>query len=100
MQMRHTGYDFSQLGGVFVVHYPHLESKHREVWNQGRALRKTLSQNNNESATEKFDWTKYKRGKVDKIFLEFKIWLREQVREAARVSLCENAFNDDERLWV
>jgi hypothetical protein len=50
--------------------------------------------------TAPIDWTQYKRGQVDKIFVEFRSWLKEVVKEQARVPMCEDAINDDANLWV
>jgi len=34
MQLRKVGYKFSQIGGAFLVHYPHSSSKARREWNK------------------------------------------------------------------
>jgi hypothetical protein len=106
--MRHTGYIFSQVGGVFVVHYPHHYAKTRKAWSHGKRDRDDNSNNNNNSKQEQeekmtttaIDWTQFKRGQVDKIFVEFRSWLKAVVEEKARVKMCDGAVNDDENLWI
>jgi len=117
MHMRHVGYVFSQVGGVFVVHYPHPYAPSRETWNSGIDLRRiwlynhTLlnqmmtmggksSSSSSTDAVITIDWTRFKRGQVDKIFLEFKKWLHAQVPESVRTPMCPDAFNDDVKLWL
>ena len=34
LQMLRSGYKMSQVGGIYLVHYPHLDSKSRLTWNQ------------------------------------------------------------------
>jgi hypothetical protein len=109
MQMRRSGYIFSQVGGVFVCHYPHPVGSSREIWNAGREERKLYTQNRTEfeSSIEKhghgpdFDWTQYKRGQVDKLFVEYKRWLEDTIPPTkARTAMCEDQFNDDLKLWL
>ena len=107
MQMRHTGYVFSQLGGVFVVHYPHHYAKTRKAWGHGKRNRKESINNDQQQQQQittkgspPIDWTQYKRGQVDKIFVEFRSWLKETVKEQARTPMCEDAVNDDANLWI
>jgi len=102
MQMRHTGYVFLQLGGVFLCHYPHPPAASLETWKDGIEVRK-LWLSNRTAAEETFgpiDWTKYKRGQVDKIFIEFKKWLKHEVPEHARTPKATSKFNDDVKLWL
>ena len=98
MQLRRSGYLFSQVGGVFVVHYPHLSSATRKAWNHGKKKHDELVES--ESNGQEIDWTKFKRGQVDKIFVEFRKWLESDVEDVARVQMCPDALNDDEKLWV
>jgi len=95
MQMRRSGYVFSQIGGEFVVHYPHLQSKARKVWAKGNKQHAQLLK---EGKT--IDWAKYKRGRVDKIFVEFRKWMNKKVKDKARLGMCVDAQNDDGKLWV
>jgi Glycosyl-transferase for dystroglycan len=97
MQLRRTGYKFWQLGGAFVVHYPHLDSTARLHWNGG-ADGAQLKKPRSEGAA--VDWAAYKRGQIDQTFVAFRQWLTRTVPDEAVVPLCENALNDDERLWI
>ncbi len=98
MQLRRVGYKFSQVGGAFLVHYPHLDSKSRLEWNKrpidDAAASASASDGggrgggapvafDGETAV-KFDRGKFKRARVDD----------------SRVPKCEDAQNDDYSLWV
>jgi hypothetical protein len=111
MHMRHVGYVFSQVGGVFVVHYPHPYAPSRETWNSGIDLRRIWLYNHtllnqmfgvSDSSPDaiSIDWTRFKRGQVDKIFFEFKKWLLSEVPDSVRTPMCPDAFNDDVKLWL
>mmetsp|Transcript_13691 Transcript_13691/g.33135 ORF Transcript_13691/g.33135 Transcript_13691/m.33135 type:complete len:636 (-) Transcript_13691:918-2825(-) len=107
MQLRRAGYLFSQLGGAFLVHYPHLDSKARLEWNKKpRAMEKyhksavELRETEGETEAEKIDWASFKRARVDALFLDFKEWLDGTVEDESRVPMCADALNDDMRLWV
>ena len=105
MQLRRSGYQFSQLGEAFLVHYPHLDSKSRLEWNKKpKELQKvdsTLVVDVLESKKgSNIDLLSYKRARVDALFLDYKDWLRDNVTDSSRVPMCENALNDDVRLWV
>ena len=100
MQLRMAGYVFSQIGGVFLVHYPHLNSPSRNEWDKkpkglghgpaGEAAKKNKN----------IDWGAFKRAQVDALFVDFKEWLDGTLEEEARVPMCQDALNDDIRLWV
>lgn len=93
MQMRRRGYQFLQLGAAFVVHYPHLDSAARMHWNggaDGKQLQKPASA----------DLSVYKRGQIDQTFVAFKRWLAQTVPDEAVVPLCDDALDDDQRLWI
>ncbi len=106
MQLRRVGYKFSQIGGAFLVHYPHLDSKAREEWNKkpedlpetakvaAKAAGKVLHH------ADKIDLSQFKRARVDALFLDFKRWLNENVQDESRTPKCPNAQNDDYSLWV
>lgn len=115
MQLRRVGYKFSQVGGAFLVHYPHLDSKSRLEWNKrpiddasasasggggGGGGRVGAPVAYNEETADKFDWGKFKRARVDALFYDFKRWLEENVPDDSRVPKCEDALNDDYSLWV
>jgi hypothetical protein len=110
MHMRRSGYQFSQLGGAFVVHYPHLDSTSRMTWNEGpeemeahkdakgRIWRKRPADVHSAS------WTKFKRGQIDALFVEFREWLHNEIPDEARVPMCKDigksGEDDDARLWI
>ena len=98
MQLRRTGYVFSQLGGVFLVHYPHLNSASRLEWDKKP---KELQDTPLEVARtrKKIDWSSSKRAQVDALFVDFKEWLDGR-EDASRVPMCADALDDDARLWV
>lgn len=91
MQVIASGYVFSQVGRAYLMHYPHLDSASRQLWNgHGRA-----------SKTIKTRKTDSKRGQVDKLFVDFKRWLEETIpEELQRLEACEDAQDDDTKLWV
>ncbi len=105
MQLRRSGYQFSQLGEAFLVHYPHLDSKSRLEWNKKP---KELQRVDSTSVVDvlesdkgnNIDLLSYKRARVDALFLDYKDWLHDNVRDKERVPMCDNALNDDVRLWV
>jgi len=107
MQLRRAGYLFSQLGGAFHVHYPHLDSQARLEWNKkpeamekyGKSVSQLLEKENNGEG-EDIDWGSFKRARVDALFLDFREWMNNNVEDEARVPKCEDALNDDVRLWV
>lgn len=96
MQMRREGWKFWQLGDGFVVHYPHLDSKSRMRWNGGENGIQLTKPNEKDHV----NWTAYKRGQIDKTFVDFKRWLDENIPDKAVVPLCDDALNDDEKLWI
>ena len=106
MQMRRTGYQFSQLGGSFVVHYPHLDSSSRREWNHGPdAIKPKVGPDGRRyqkrpADVEGANWTAYKRGQVDAVFVQFRNWLKEAVPDESRVPICDDAEDDDARLWI
>jgi hypothetical protein len=106
MQLRRVGYKFSQIGGAFLVHYPHLDSKAREEWNKRPEVLTKSAKVAAKAANEvlkhanKVDLTQFKRARVDALFLDFKRWLNENVQDSHRTPKCPNAQNDDYSLWV
>lgn len=105
MQLRRSGYMFSQLGEAFLVHYPHLDSKSRLQWNKApKQLRRVDSTRVGDVLEGKegknIDLFEYKRARVDALFLDYKDWLNDNVQDESRVPMCKNALNDDIRLWV
>jgi hypothetical protein len=106
MQLRKVGYKFSQIGGAFLVHYPHSSSKARREWSKlsdgSRAANggKTIPSDAPEEAAHKLDLGKFHRARIDKLFLDFKQWLNENVDDESRTPMCANVDNDDNLLWV
>jgi hypothetical protein len=94
MQLRHAGYAFWQLGESFLVHYPHLDSSARLQWNggeNGKQLSKPKSSAN---------LLDYKRAQTDQTFVEFRDWLAAAVPDETRIPTCDNAMDDDAKLWI
>jgi len=105
MQVIASGYVFSQVGGVFLLHYPHLDSASRQHWNDGNKKKDSiLNGSTNEGGdgeTISTNLQDYKRGKIDKLFVDFREWLREAIPSTAqRLKSCEDAQDDDSKLWV
>jgi hypothetical protein len=93
MQLRRSGYQLFQLGSSFVVHYPHLDSKARMTWNggeNGAQLRKPV----------RGDLSQFKRAQVDRTFVAFREWLAQHVPDQTVIGRCEDALNDDAKLWI
>ena len=106
MQLRREGYIFSQLGGAFVVHYPHLDSASRMEWNQGPKDLQPAKGADGKMYKKRpvdvksADWASYKRGRVDAAFIAFRKWMLSEIDDAARVPMCEGRQDDDSRLWI
>lgn len=107
MQLRRLGWTFGVLDDAFVVHYPHKHSQSRKEWNRTPSELKKSKQRLRPSQLgdedlEKLNWTDYKRGMVDKLFVDFKHWLQEEVVDNHRVPMCDTFEGkaDDDRLWV
>eukprot|EP00977_Amphora_coffeiformis_P023229 scaffold12617_cov172-Amphora_coffeaeformis.AAC.3 len=111
MQLRRAGWTFGQIGYGFVVHYPHLDSPARKAWNgaadsRGRSVMM-------QKPTDESLLLQTKRGQTDKLYVEFRDWLEETYpsdesekgREGSmaggvRTPLCEDATDDNAKLWV
>eukprot|EP00592_Proboscia_alata_P008638 CAMPEP_0194354854 /NCGR_PEP_ID=MMETSP0174-20130528/2867_1 /TAXON_ID=216777 /ORGANISM="Proboscia alata, Strain PI-D3" /LENGTH=687 /DNA_ID=CAMNT_0039123899 /DNA_START=348 /DNA_END=2411 /DNA_ORIENTATION=- len=90
MHMRRNGYLFKQLGGSFLVHYPHMDSKSRKEWNVGKQRDKKTD----------VELLTFKRGRVDKVFAEFRCWLENEIIDDSRTPMCSDALDDDEKLLL
>ncbi|KAL3826598.1 hypothetical protein ACHAXA_010523 [Cyclostephanos tholiformis] len=107
MQLRKVGYKFSQIGGAFLVHYPHLDSKSREEWNkkpevfeEKKVTHKKVTHNLIDRHVDEIVLSQFKRARVDALFLDFKRWLNENIEDDSRTPMCQDAQNDDYTLWV
>lgn len=106
MHMRHTGYQFAQLGGAFLVHYPHKDSGSRLEWDkvpkelEFDRTAKHMKEARDGGVLDTVEFTKFKRGQIDALFVQFRKWLREEVEDVSRVPLCHDAMDDDAKLWV
>uniref|UniRef100_A0A7S2KQ05 Uncharacterized protein n=1 Tax=Leptocylindrus danicus TaxID=163516 RepID=A0A7S2KQ05_9STRA len=93
LQMRQSGYLYSQLGGGYVVHYPHLNSPSREKWNKGTQF--------DPDEHHGIARSKTRRAEVDRLFKQFKDWMYDELPEdMTRTLLCSNTTNDDDKLWL
>lgn len=110
MQLVRSGYTLSQLGGAFLVHYPHLDSQSRQRWNEAPDQLKIFRPDDKEhisplvrkpNATDsELDLKAFKRGQVDEIFVRFRRWLQENVPDNSKLKICDDHQDDDSKLWV
>ena len=117
MHLRRSGYDFAQMGGSFVCHYPHFRSKAKLSWDYIPNLnvtdvlavsveaRKAAKQNRFNVIEKKdmirdVDWSQTKRGKGDLLYLHYRKWLYDTVPDEARLKMCDETYTDDNKLWV
>jgi len=106
MQLRRMGYMFRQIGGAFVVHYPHLDSPSRQKWNEAPEQLRPVWDSETGHYSVKHpkdihaDWHSYKRGRVDALFVQFRNWLTAEFPNHSSVPLCDNREDDDSKLWI
>ena len=107
MQMRRMGWDFVQLGQIFLVHYPHLDSTSRLEWDQGPdkiqdpvKLKDGSVRRREPKEVQDVDWSQYQRGQVDQLYVDFRHWLENDLPDNARVQACKDAVDDDNMLWI
>jgi len=112
MQLIRSGYTMQQIPKAFVVHYPHLKSAARSVWNGGRGgqqlnRRDVVDDDDTEAATDDEEdvvsqnLLQYKRGMVDRTFVLFRTWLEKAVPNQRVLPKCSSgSMNDDAALWV
>lgn len=104
MHLRKVGYKFTQLGGAFLVHYPHLDSASRIEWNKKPAaianVASKVARTVLEEKAAEVDLAQFKRARIDSLFIQFKEWLNNNVHDEARTPKCTDAQNDDYSLWV
>ncbi|OEU11690.1 hypothetical protein FRACYDRAFT_157236, partial [Fragilariopsis cylindrus CCMP1102] len=108
MQVIRSGFVFAQLGGVYVIHYPHQLSSSRMNWNTSPKQLQQSQQHQNynvrrpkQSDGDTINFQNYKRGQTDLLYLEFKNWLEETIPSTnIRVPMCPTAQDDDNKLWI
>ena len=108
MQVIRSGFVFAQLGGVYVIHYPHPLSSSRMNWNTAPKQLQQQQQHQNynvrrpkQSDGDTINFQNYKRGQTDLLYLEFKNWLEETIPSTnIRVPMCHTAQDDDNKLWI
>ena len=106
MQVVASGFSFSQVGGAYLIHYPHAISHSRQDWNKApkeliTSNKKNYSVRRPKASDGNLGFEKYHRGKVDDLYIRFKEWLQEAIPPGeARIELCENAQDDDSKLWI
>ena len=83
---------FSQLGGAFLVHFPHLKSAWRKKWMQ--------MPEHTAGPSEMTARANTMRGRNDARFAAFKKWMESNIDDIARVTMCEGNADDDIGLWV
>ena len=112
LQLRSRGYIFKQIGGVFVIHFPHDDSPAKEVWKQHPSEIEQFWINpiGKENITDN-KLQQYKRGQMDKALLQFRSWLintkdvtsphyGRKVIPKERFGRCKDWIDQDYRLWV
>jgi hypothetical protein len=101
LQLRRAGYAFYQVGRVFVIHFPHEESKAKEVWKQHPKELKAFWVNPIEQNVTA-NLQAFKRGQMDKALLEFRRWMIDTMGEETkeRTGRCKEWLDQDYRLWV
>jgi hypothetical protein len=95
MQLIRSGWKLFQVGHAFVVHYPHLESPSRTIWNGGQAGVMVERPHGPD-----VNLSHFKRGQIDQTFVEFRSWLQDHVPDQTVIPLCDKAADDDSKLWV
>ncbi|KAL7581558.1 hypothetical protein ACA910_022121 [Epithemia clementina (nom. ined.)] len=86
MHLRRLGWRFWQIGGAFLVHYPHLDSPTRQLWNGGKNGRRLRRPENDDNPN--IDFQAFVRGQNDLKYLEFKKWLFHNVADQSIVTRC------------
>lgn len=129
LQVVASGFVFAQVGGAYLVHYPHAISKSRQHWNEAPpelqlvAERSSSSGGSNSNSNSKVVATATKtdtykvrrpqksdgdpgfqnfhRGTIDNLYVLFKEWLADSISsQEARLTMCEDFQDDDNNLWI
>lgn len=96
-QFLRSGYVLKQLDHSFIIHYPHTDSNARKEWNKGP---NNLLRNMRPHELKSVDWSRYKRGQNDQLYVEFRRWLQLEVPDDNRMKKCEKFDNDIGNLWA
>ena len=100
MQLLASGYVLSQVSGVYLLHYPHLDSSSRRHWNGKKKTTQPPPKNHDDNNNNK-SLEDVKRGQIDTLYWNFKTWLRHTIpSNQRRLHLCEDAQDDDTKLLV
>lgn len=111
MHLVRKGFALKQIGGAFCVHYPHLDSEARTKWNEAPDQLKIPLGTKKNQAPEfqirrptkqdgNLHLESFKRGQVDRLFVHYRKWLEESVKDETRVELCPKHQDDDTKLWI
>ena len=102
LQLRQAGYTFSQVGGVFVVHFPHEESSSKRIWKQHPSqLEKWWYKPQDYNISKQQLSQNYHRGQMDSYLIQFRNWLEETYDSSEmKTGRCDNWINEDHRLWT
>lgn len=109
MQMIRSGYKLAQIGGAFLVHYPHLDSAARTKWNESPEELVVKREKKHPEIVQirrpqpkdgNLHLGTYKRGQVDRLFVQFREWLELNVADTSRLGMCDKAQDDDSKLWI
>ena len=99
IHLQRVGYKLKQLNLSFLVHFPHRDSESRKRWNEHPEFLKQ-SMRAKQMGLHTVNWSHYKRGQVDQLFVDFRKWLS-LIPNNSRTPLCSDAVvDDDENLWV
>ncbi len=102
LHLLRVGYKLKQLDQDFVIHYPHEDSKARKEWNKRpQHMRKHVKAAQLVEGKEgsSIDWSMYRRGQIDSLYVEFQRWLDSEIEDATRVPACSK-YGDDTNLWI
>ena len=90
---------FSQLGGAFVVHFPHPQSASKKKWLQRPEGVPRIPASDEDAFVTSLRINST-RGRTDSTFDAFKKWMQSEIEDTARVAMCANREDDDSRLWI
>ncbi len=96
-QFLRSGYVLKQLDHSFIIHYPHTDSNARKEWNKGP---NNMLRNMRPTELKSVDWSRFKRGQNDQLYIEFRRWLQLEVPDDNRMKKCAKFDNDIGNLWV